>query len=591
MSENDALRDEVGSRERAANVAAGRAAADLVLAGATLVDVFARCLRRADVAFAGDRVAYVGKVAHCQGASTEIVDCTGLYLLPGFVEPHFHAGFSQVSVERLAELLVPHGTVTLGACLSESGAIAGYAAIVDQLNRLRETALDVLLSPHFASALGPGGCSPMDLMSLVDDGRCVEVREWSDPTLMRLTAELCEVWQTAVRRGRRIAGHLAGRSGPELQASVARGVRSDHEAMTVAEVLERVSLGLHVQIRQGSGLRDMRNLLPAITEHGADPDLFSFCSDEQSLDDLATDGHIDGKLRQAVALGLDPIEAVRMATLNAARSMGVDDLYGSVVPARMASVVLVKDLTTFDVQMVFARGRLAAERGAYLWPSDPTPYPAAWRDTVRIGHPLTSSCFRVPASDGPASVRVIGVTPWTAFTEELIETILFRDGRIDGNQEIAKLAIVDRYDGSGRMGLALIRGLQVQNGAVAATINPDAYDIMIVGADDDDMALAANRVAELGGGIVVVADGRIRAELALPLFGIVSDAPLAETVPAASAVAEAIRCWLGSPVKGLVALAGFCCLPAYPNLKLTSKGLIRSDPTGRREQVSLIVRG
>ncbi|MEX1141005.1 MAG: adenine deaminase C-terminal domain-containing protein [Thermoleophilaceae bacterium] len=584
--------DLVAERARAADVAAGRAPADAIVAGATVVDVYARGTRRADVAIAGGRIAAVGDVGHCVDASTRRYDCDDLYVLPGLIEPHFHVGFSQVSIERLAELLVPMGTIALSGCFSESASIVGGAVVEEQLERLAGSGLDVLLSPFYASALGPciGSYGREELLALVADERCVEVREWSDGAARNLPDGLDEVWAEGLRRGRAIAGHMASQTGPALQASVARGVRSDHETVTAAEAVERARLGVTVQMREGSALRDMDALLPAIVDDGADPDMFSFCSDEQELHDLVERGHIDGKLRMAVERGVDPIEAVRMATLNAARSMGLDADYGSVTPGRLASLALVEDLSDARVQMTFSRGRLMAERGRYLGDAAASSYPPEWSDTVHVRGPLAMRDFAVDIADGDAQpVRVVGIAPGSAVSEELHETVRVESGRVVGAPGLAKLAMIDRHEASGRIGVGLARGLGIESGAFAATINAGAFNLMVAGVDDEAMAIAANRAAELGGGIVVARDGAVRAELALPLFGIVSDAPLRDSVASAGRVARAMRDDLGSPVSGIVAVAGFACLASYPALKVTDRGLVRTSPAGEREIVGVSV--
>lgn len=573
-----------------ADVAAGRAPADLIVAGATLVDVPMGRLRRADVAIAGQRIAAVGKVGHCHGPATEVHDRSGLFLLPGLLDPHMHIGFSQVSVERLAEVLVPSGTVAVSSCLSESGSIAGLAAVEDQLDRADGTGLDLLLSVFYACALGPmlGRFSDEDLLALLRDERCVELREWSD-RCRDLPGSLAGARDEAVRLGRAIAGHLEGQAGPQLQAAAALGVRSDHETTTVEGALERVRLGISVQLRHGSAGCDLERLLPAITEHGAPAELFSFCSDGEDLHQLVAHGHVNALMRRAVGLGLAPLDAVTMATLGAARCMGVERDYGAVLPGRLASLALAEDLSSFRVAATYSRGGLLAEGGRYLGDVDHEPYPRAWSETVHMARPLSAADFALDLPDGTATVRAIGVADGVLATTEQLQTVEVSGGRLAGSHALAKIAVADRHRGSGDLGVGLIAGLGIEHGALASTINAGAFNLMTVGVDEEDMALAANRAAELGGGIVVARDGAVRAELALPLFGIVSDAPLAESTSAAAAVAAAIRDALGAPGERVVACAGFACLGAVPALRISDAGLLRVSPEGEREPTTLAV--
>lgn len=573
--------DPAGERTALADVAAGRVPADAVVRDGTIVDVHARRARRADVAVAGRRIAAVGDVRHCVGTDTVVHDCRGRYVLPGFLDPHLHIGFSQLSVERLAELLVPMGTVAVSACLSESASIVGPQALYEQLERSRETGLDLLLSAFFACALGPslGRFTMEDLADVVRDERCVELREWSDRARLALPAGAEKAWREAVRRGLPVAGHLAGQTPEELQAAAATGVRSDHEAVTVEEALRRAQLGIAVQMRQGSGARDLLQLLPAVTEHGADPDLFSFCGDEQELSDLARNGHIDGKLRLAVRHGVAPVEAVRMATLNAARSMGLEQDYGAIVTGRLASIAVVNDLADFGVSLVLSQGRLLARDGAYLGATEHLPYPPEWSDTVHMPRALAADDFALPLPDGTGTVRVIGAAPNRLPTKELRRRVTIAGGAVV-EDSVAKLAVVERHEASGQMAVGLIAGLGIQDGAVAASINAGEFNLMVAGRDDAAMALAANRVAELGGGVVVAGANGIAAELALPLFGILSDGPLEESVWAAKGIADAIREQVGSDVEQLVPCLGFACLSGFPELRMTARGMVRPGAGG-----------
>ncbi|HSF26580.1 MAG TPA: adenine deaminase C-terminal domain-containing protein, partial [Actinomycetes bacterium] len=541
------------------------------------------------VAVAGERIALVGDASHCLGAGTRVLDCTGRFVLPGLVEPHFHVGGSQCSIERLAEVLVPAGTVALGTCFYEAAIVAGREAVEEQLRRAEATALDVLFSPFVASLgqgdLGASRTSMADLLELIDHPACIELREWN---LSSHVPELREVYLRARARGAVIGGHLEGLAGPALSASAALGARSDHETSSAAEALEKVRAGVTVQIREGSGARDLVAVTRAITEHGADPARFALTVDQQELWSIAERGHLDDKLRMVVGQGVGPIDAVRMATINAARSLGVDDRYGAVAPGFLASVLVVDDLRRFTVEQVVARGRLVAEHGRYLPASDPAPYPAPWSQTVHVPGRLRADDFRLRPTS--RRLRVIGVTPGSLLAEELEEDVELRGGMPLAEHGLAAMAVLDRHEGSGRVGRGLVRGLGLRAGAVAATVTPGMVNLMVIGVDAADMALAANRLVELQGGIVVVVDGEVRAEVALPLFGLVSADPLEQTLAACRRVAAAVRDDLGAPDPDVLSNAAFVTLPrSIPRLKLCDHGLVRVSREGSRERVSFEV--
>lgn len=586
--------DPAAERLAAAAVAARERPADLIVAGARVVEVHTGHVLAADVAVAGPRIAVVGDVSGCAGPATRVLDWSGLVLLPGLVEPHFHVGGSQLPIEALAEVLVSRGTTALGTCFYEPAVIAGPEAVIELLDRADETGLDVLLSPFHAAALGLGAFGGTgrfgldDLVRLVGHPACVELREWNWGVSRIPLPELGDAWRRALAGRIVVGGHLEGLRGPELQASVALGARSDHETGSAEEALEKARLGVCVQAREGSGARDLLPVLRAVTELGADPRCFAFSTDEQELASIARVGHVDHKLRLAVGAGVAPVEAVRMATLNAALSLGVQDDLGSVAPGRVASLVAVRDLSSFAVEHVVARGRVAVEGGRYLLGRAPAPYPAAWRSTVRVERSLDAPAFRLPVGDGEHRLRVIGVTPGSLLTEELVEQVAVSDGLPAGPAGLARIAVVDRHAGGEAMTVALIRGLEVSAGAVAATINPGLADLMVVGVDGEDMALAARRAVELGGGIVAARGGSVRAEVPLPLLGIFSDAPAADTAARCLDLERAIAGELGSSLDGLLTTAGFACLAvSIPALKVCARGLVRVSRT-TQERVDLV---
>jgi adenine deaminase len=588
------MRDAAAERFLAAEVAAGERPADLVLRGGRVVEVHTGRILPLDVAIGGRRIAVVGDVSHCTGDSTETLDCSGRYVVAGFVEPHLHIGGSQLSIERLAEVLLARGTVAVGTCFYEPAVIAGAGAVEELLSRAAGTGLDVLLSPFHAAALGLGAFGNLgrfgldDLRRLVDHPACAELREWSWHVAKIPLPELQEVWAAAVERGVTVGGHLEGLTGPALQASVALGVRSDHETGAAAEAVEKARAGVTVQIREGSGARDLAALVPAITEHGADPRCFAFSTDEQELASIARHGHIDHKLRLAVAQGVAPLDAIRMATLTAAASLGVDGDYGAVAPGRVASLAILDDLASFRVSACVARGRLVAEDGVYRGAETARAYPARWSDTVRVDRELTASDFLLDARES-AELRVIGMTPGSLLTEELVEEVELEQGRLaPSGTGLAKIAVFDRHEGGSTGAVGLIRGLGVEAGALATTVNPGMMNLVVVGVSEEDMALAANRVVGLKGGIVVARDGEAKAEVALPLFGILSQDPAEQVIAACTAVEEAIAVELGSPVEGLLTTLGFACLTvSIPRLKICNRGLVRVRRDGQ-EAVPLV---
>ncbi|QWF20357.1 amidohydrolase family protein [Nocardioides sp. LMS-CY] len=580
-------------REAAAAVAAGRAPADLVLTNARIVNVHTGRIQAGGVAVVGPRIAAVGSVDHCIGPDTTVVDAGRRFLAPGFIDSHIHLGGSQLVIRRLADVLVPRGTIALGTDFYEIATIAGREAVLHELEQAERSALDVLFSPAIFGVLGigefgnPGRFSWEDLFSLLDHPACVEFREWNCWSSWLPMPQMRELHDRIIERGLTVGGHLEGLSGPTLQASVALGAVSDHETATTAEALERVGLGLTVQIRSGSAARDFDALVPAITEHGCPTSAFAFCTDEQELADMASHGHLDRLVRQAVAAGIGPVEAITMASLTSARSMGVDDDYGSVQPGKLASFLLVDDLRALTISSVYARGRLVAEHGQMLAPVEPEGYGAEARALTVVTTSIAADDFCFGDRSGTYAMRVVGVTEGSLITEERIEDVELKSGRPDrAERDLATIAVIDRHEGGAERFTGLISGLRIRRGALAATVNPGMMNLMVLGVDEEDMAIAARTVADSSGGLAVVVDGTVVAHVPLPIYGILTDDPTDEVVAACQQFEHAIETEMGSDFQGLVSAAGFTLLAvSIPSLKITSRGLVHvvrgAPPEGR----------
>ena len=583
-------------RHAAALVAAGKVPADTVLRGGKVLNVYSGRIHRSDIAISGSRIAYLGDVEHTIGPMTEIVDCSGKFLLPGFIDTHIHLGGSQLTIQRLAEVLVPHGTTALCTDFYEISTIGGLGAVLGELEAARGSGLDILLSPFVAAVLGIGHFGNLerfsydDLVTLLDHEDCVELREWNCWAAWLPLEGQERVYQKALERNLAIGGHLEGLSGPNLQASVALGTASEHEAVSLSEAMERWNLGVYVQIRGGSAARDFDDLLPAITEAGLPADQFCFCTDEQELASMAENGHIDRLVRRAIREGVAPIDAIKIATLNAARSIGIEQDYGSLLPGRYASIVAVENLSTLPISMVWNRGKLSAQDGQYLLEPEMASYTGESIDHMHVDDPIGPSDFLLDVADGTATMRVIGIRPGKLITDEVHEEIETRAGRLHGTAGLAKISVIDRHLGGKERAVALIRGFDIKHGAVAATVNPGMMNLMTVGVSEKDMALAARTVVEMGGGIAVAVDGEVVSSVSLPIYGILSDRPSSEVVEKCIAIEHAIAERMGSPFEGLLSAAGFACLAvSIPSLKITSRGLAlvsRADPA---IPVSLIV--
>ncbi|MGH3995463.1 MAG: amidohydrolase family protein, partial [Pseudonocardiaceae bacterium] len=332
------------ARRALADVALGRDAADLIVKGGRIVEVHTGTTVEADVAIKGRRIAAVGDVGHTAGDGTVVHDASGAYLTPGLIDCHMHVGESQLGMTELARLLLARGTAAISTCFYEAGQVGGLPAIEHFLEETRATPLKAFLSPFISSyrGLGPWG-NPQrfkgeDLLRLLERPECIEIREWSVNTEGLADEHIDRFVAAARHKGKLLGGHLEGLTGPALQASVALGVSSDHEALSAEEAIEKARLGVRIQIRQGSYGWDLEGVLAALTDGGVDPRLFMFCTDGVEAHDLDAHGHIDHVVRMAIEAGLPAVTAVQMATLNAAEYFRVTDDLGSIAPGRYAHV-------------------------------------------------------------------------------------------------------------------------------------------------------------------------------------------------------------------------------------------------------------
>jgi adenine deaminase len=412
---------------------------------------------------------------------------------------------------------------------------------------------------------------PGDLEGLLRRRRVIGLAEMMNfPGV--ISGDPAELAKLALEHASHVDGHAPGVMGKELQAYVAAGIRSDHEVSTLDEGRERLRAGMWVLIREASAARNLEALLPLVEEFG--PGRLAFCTDDREPEHIVEEGHVNSIVRAAVERGVAAEDALVMATFNPATWHGLRQL-GAVAPGYQADLLLLGDLESFNPEVVLKRGAPVGEI--------PRPEVPEWvKHTVRI-EPVAVNDFQIEWEGGQA--RVIGLVPGQIVTESLVEEPRVEDGEAvaDPERDLAKIAVIERHLGTGRMGLGFVRGFGLKRGAMASTIAHDAHNIVVVGVDDGDMARAVQRLAELGGGIVVIADRGVQAELPLPIAGLLSDAPLAEVVAASRqcvAAAESLGCTFPSPFQTM----SFLALSVIPKLKITDRGLIDVD---RFEIVSL----
>jgi len=553
---------------RLISVARGESPADLVMANARVVNTLNGEVEDGNVAIYGGRVAGVGNYQQAK----KVIDLKGRYLAPGLINGHTHLESSMLDVGQYARAVVPHGTSAIVTDLHEIANVSGLEGIRYVLDCARRLPLDMfLMAPSCVPAthLETSGASigPEDIRRILRWRECIGLGEVMNYPGV-LAGDTAMLGKIEAARGRVIDGHAPGLTEKDLSAYIAAGMRSDHESVSLDEAEEKLKRGMYVMIREGSSEKNLDALLPLVTDKTYNRCLFVV--DDRSCVDLLRDGDIDAVVRRAIRLGLEPVRAIQMATINTAGYFRLDGL-GAVAPGYFANLIVLEDLADFNISTVFYRGRLVAEEGQPVFPSYK---PAGNRltDTVKI-KPFTVDALRLRASG--ESQPVIEAVPGQIITRKKRESVSIKDGVVvpDTSRDILKLAVVERHHGTGNIGLGLITGFGLKRGALASSIAHDSHNIVVVGTSDMDIYTAIKEVERLRGGLVVAVDGKVVDSLAMPIAGLLSAEPLESVVAGLERLERTARD-LGTTLPSPFATLSFLALPVIPELRLTDLGLV-----------------
>ncbi|MDE2017093.1 MAG: adenine deaminase [Hyphomicrobiales bacterium] len=553
---------------RAISQGRGVEPADLVLKGGRAFDLVTGELHEGDVAICGDRI--VGVQGEYRGRRE--LDCRGKTIVPGFVDTHLHVESSLVTPHEFDRCVLRHGVTTAICDPHEIANVLGAAGIRYFLDCALAVAMDLrvnLSSCVPATHLETSGArlEAADLAALAGHPKVIGLAEFmnfpgvlaGDPTCLA---------KLAAFQGGHIDGHAPLLRGLDLNGYLAAGIRTDHETTTAEEALEKLSKGMAILVREGSVSKDLHALAPVVTErHSA---FVAFCTDDRNPLDIAEEGHLDHMIRTAIALGATPLAAYRAASVSGARLFGLADR-GLVAPGRRADLVVLDDLEACAVRDVISAGRIVDEA---LFNARPAVAPVG-RASVKMR--------RVAAADfvargRGASTRAIGVDAGRIITRAVPVTLPFRDGvrLADPSQDAAKVAVIERHGINGNVGVGFVTGFGMKRGAIASSVGHDSHNVTVVGVEDSDMAAAANRLAEIEGGFAVVEGGRVLAELALPLAGLMSLKSFEEVRDALGPLRSATKS-LGVTLPEPFLQVAFLPLPVIPHLKITDRGMVDVD--------------
>ena len=553
---------------RAIDQGSGKSEADLVIKGGRLFDLVTGELTVTDIAICGDRI--VGSFGDYRGQRQ--IEARGKVIVPGFIDTHLHIESSLVVPGEFDRCVLPHGVTTAICDPHEIANVLGRPGIQYFLDATQQTIMDIrvqLSSCVPATHLETSGAalSAADLRPFMDHPRVIGLAEFMNFPGVLHHDPIC-LDKLALFQDRHIDGHAPLLRGKDLNGYLAAGIRTDHEITTAEEALEKLAKGMHVLIREGSVSKDLHALIAIVTERHSP--FIAFCTDDRNPLDIAEEGHIDFMIRTAIGGGAPPLAAYRAASISAARAFGLAGR-GLAAPGWRADLVLLDDLEHCAVSSVISGGRPVTDE-LLAGTSRPA---LVGRNSVKARR-VAATDFTARGS-GP-STPVIGVTPGKIITQYLTRDLPFRNGerRADTEQDVIKVAVVERHGINGNIGVGFVHGFGLRQGAIASTVGHDSHNICVVGADDGDMAIAANRLGEIEGGFVVACNGRVIAELALPVAGLMSDRTY-EEVRAGLRPLRAAAKSLGTTLAEPFLQVAFLPLPVIPHLKITDKGLVDVD--------------
>jgi adenine deaminase len=572
------------SRIELVDVATGRAPADLVIKGATLVNVYSReFCPETTIAVKGARIAFVGDYESSVGSGSVVIEANQFYAFPGLIDGHIHLESTMLDPVEFARVVLRRGTTSVMIDPHEIANVLGVEGVRLMIARTEKIPLKVYVqipsSVPSTTSLETAGAriGPKEVQIMLKWPRTVALGEVMNyPRVLAGDRNLRLMIEETQRARKVVEGHAPGLVGKELSEYLSAGISGDHESTTEQELVEKIRLGCVVEIREGSTSHNLSTLIHAIKNHNLDSRRTVLVSDDRHASDLMGLGHMDYNVRRAIEEGMDPIDAIRMATLNTAEHFRVDDEIGGIAPGKRADIVLARDLSSMKVETVIADGRIVARDGVLATKIVSPRFPPRSLRTVHLKRRVKASDFvvRSDRDDGVARI-VVMETSSEMLTKKTCQEITIRDSQIrsDLERDILKVAVIERHKRTGNIGRGFVKGFGLKAGAISGSVAHDSHNICVVGANDSDMAVAVNEIAKTQGGLVAAKDGKILAELALPFAGLMSTRPIEEVNEAEKHLSEAARS-LGCSFTSPFMVMSFLSLAVIPEVRLTDKGIV-----------------
>jgi adenine deaminase len=569
------------------DTAMGRAKADLVIRNASLVNVNSgEVLDRQDIAVKGDRFALVGNAQTTIGAGTNVIDAGGRYVIPGLIDGHVHIESAMVTATEFAKAVLPHATTTTFIDPHEIVNVLGLEGVRFFLAESSALPLKILVTFPSCVPAAPGfetngaTIGPKEVEEALGWEGVVALGEMMNyPGVLASDPQVHAEIAATLRAGRVVEGHAVNLSGEELAAYAAAGITSCHESTKKIEAAQKLRYGIYAMLREASASRDVADTIRSVTEDKVDPRHVCLVTDDREPSSLLKEGHVDHVVRRAIQEGVDPVKAIQMATLNVAEHYECARELGSIAPARYADIAILDDLEKVTVRTVITDGKIVYQNGKLVTTFPRPNFPDSVKKTIRIRTrpTLDDVTIKTKKADGTVKVRVIGVSPNTIYTQNLEKNVPTRDGKAMANpgDDVLKIAVFERHKASGNIGLGFVKGLGVEEGAVASTVGHDCHNLVLAGTNDPDLVYAADVLIESNGGMVAVKGRQVMAQVPLPIAGIMSD----KSVEFVSSQVDALRdAWnkLGSTLPSPYITLAFTTLSVIPELRITDMGLLDS---------------
>lgn len=566
-------------------VAGGKEPADVVITGGQVVNVYTGEIYPGGVAICGQTIAAVGDVDYCIGEATQVIDAQGAFITPGFIDGHIHPESSDLAIRPFAEAVLKHGTTSIMTDLHEIGVVSGIEGIeaVIAENEATDLNLYFVVPSHvpFSPALETSGASfdPAIIREALKRPDAVGISECVGPYILADLPDLMEsLDDVAGMKGKTAQGHLVEMRGADLNKCVAAGVSTCHEALSADEILDRARVGVHAMLRESSAARTLAQQLDAIVGKDIDTSMMSIVTDDLHCCDLASTGHLDHHLKIALEKGVPFAKAIQMVTINAARAFELTDV-GALAPGKRADIALVGGDTaeSFEVVSVWSRGKQVVDHGSMLVHYEPAQHDPCLLNTTTLLNPITADSFKIAAPEGAKRVKVtcMDTLPWIPITQPREVELECVDGYVacDVAQDVLYIAQVERYGKNGNVGKAFMGGFHMTSGAIASSVGHDNHNVIVMGTNFEDMAVAVNHLIEIGGGQCLVDGGQVIECVAYPVCGLLSDLSCEELAAEKNKLNAACAergCIIPIPFMFL----SFICLAALPALAITDHGFI-----------------